>query len=234
MKQNINIAIIPARIGSKRIKKKNIKLFNNKPIIKKTFEIIKKSKMFNEIVLSTDSDKILNLGTKIGFTKLIKRSKKLSNDYVGTKEVIVHAIKVLGKEINISNVCCVYPCNPFLQISDLKKTFNLIKKNKKSFFLSISNYSHPTERAFFFNKRNNRIKNINNKFSEFRTQDIVPKYFDAGQFYLASKTIWLKKKITNKIGIVIPSWRVVDIDTIEDWKRAELFYKFLKKEKLIK
>ena len=234
MKKNINIAIIPARIGSKRVKRKNIKLFGNKPIIKRTFETIKKSKIFNEIVLSSDSDKILALGKKIGFTKLIKRPKKLSDDYTGTKEVIAHAIKILKKKTNISNVCCVYPCNPFLQIRDLKKAFNLIKNNRKSFFLSISNYSHPTERAFFFNKRNNRIKNINNKFSEFRTQDIIPKYFDAGQFYLASKTIWLKKKITNKIGIVIPSWRVVDIDTIEDWKRAELFYKFLKKEKLIK
>jgi pseudaminic acid cytidylyltransferase len=234
MKKNINIAIIPARIGSKRVKKKNIKLFDNIPIIKRTFKTIKKSKIFNEIVLSSDSDKILALGKKIGFTKLIKRPKKLSDDYTGTKEVITHAIKVLKKKINISNVCCVYPCNPFLQTRDLKKAFNLIKNNKKTFFLSISNYSHPIERAFFFNKKNSRIKNINNKFINYRTQDMVPKYFDAGQFYLASKKIWLKKKIINKIGIVIPNWRVVDIDTIEDWKRAELFYKFLKKEKLIK
>jgi pseudaminic acid cytidylyltransferase len=233
MKKNINIAIIPARIGSKRVKKKNIKLFNNQPIIKKTFEIIKKSKIFDEIVLSSDSDKILNLGKKIGFTKLIKRPKKLSDDYVGTNEVIVHAIKVLKKEINISNVCCVYPCNPFLQISDLKKAFKLIKNNQKSFFFSISNYSHPIERAFILNKKNNRIKNINNKFLKYRTQDITSKYFDVGQFYLASKEIWLRKKIKNKTGIIIPNWRALDIDTIEDWKKAELFYKFLKKEKLI-
>ena len=234
MKKNINIAIIPARIGSKRVKRKNIKLFDNKPIIKRTFETIKKSKIFNEIVLSSDSDKILALGKKIGFTKLIKRPKKLSDDYAGTKEVIAHAIKVLKNKINISNVCCIYPCNPFLQIRDLKKAFNLIKNNRKCFFLSISNYSHPIERAIFFNKKNGRIKNINNKFLNNRTQDMILKYFDAGQFYLASKKIWVKKKITNKIGIVIPNWRVVDIDTIEDWKRAELFYKFLKKEKLIK
>lgn len=234
MKKNINIAIIPARIGSKRIKKKNIKLFNNRPIIKVTFEIIKKSKLFNEIVLSSDSNKILNLGKKIGFTKLIKRPKKLSDDYVGTNEVIVHAIKILKKKINISNVCCVYPCNPFLQISDLKKAFKLFKNNKKSFIFTISNYSHPIERALIFNKKNNKIKNLNNKFLKKRTQDIISKYFDVGQFYLASKETWLRKKIINKIGIRIPNWRTVDVDTIEDWKKAELFYKFLKKEKLIK
>ena len=78
------------------------------------------------------------------------------------------------------------------------------------------------------------IKNINSKFIKFRTQDITSKYFDAGQFYLASKETWLTKKIINKTGVKIPNWRVVDIDTIEDWKKAELFYKFLKKEKLIK
>jgi len=234
MKKNINIVIIPARIGSKRIKKKNIKLFNNSPIIKKTFEIIKKSNLFNEIVLSSDSSKILTLGKKIGFTELIKRPKKLSNDYVGTNEVIVHAIKILEKKYNVANVCCIYPCNPFLQINDLKKGFDLIKKYKKSFFLTISNYSHPIERAFFLNKKKNEIKKINNKFLKSRTQDFKIKYFDAAQFYLATKETWLKKIIIDKIGIKIPNWRTVDIDTMEDWKRAELFYKFLKKEKFIK
>jgi len=234
MKKNINIAIIPARIGSKRIKKKNIKLFVNKPIIQKTFEIIKKSKLFKEIILSSDSNKILQLGRKIGFTKLIKRPKKLSGDYTGTDEVIRHSIKILKNNNNFLNVCCIYPCNPFLQISDLKKAFQLIKKNKKKFLLTISKYSHPTERAFFFNQKNNKIEFINPKFSRYRTQDIADKYFDAGQFYLASQEAWLKKKMIDRIGIRIPNWRVVDIDTIEDWKRAEIFYRFLKNKKLLK
>ena len=229
-----NIAIIPARIGSKRIKKKNIKKFYGKPILELTYDILKKSKLFNKIILSSDSNEILRLGKNIGFDILIKRPKELSDDYIGTDEVITHAIKILKKEINISNVCCVYPCNPLLQISDLKKAYKLIKNNKKSLVLSISNYAHPIERAFILNKRNSRIKNINNKFLKYRTQDITSKYFDAGQFYLASKETWLSKKIINKISIKIPNWRVVDIDTIEDWKKAELFYKFLKKEKLIK
>ena len=174
------------------------------------------------------------MGKNIGFDILIKRPKQLSDDYIGTDEVIAHAIEILKKEINISYVCCIYPCNPFLQISDLKKAFKLIKNNKKTLVLSISNYAHPIERGFILNKRNNMIKNINSKFIKFRTQDITSKYFDAGQFYLASKETWLTKKIINKTGVKIPNWRVVDIDTIEDWKKAELFYKFLKKEKLIK
>jgi len=233
MKKNINIAIIPARIGSKRIKKKNIKFFNNKPIIEKTFETIKKSKIFDEIVLSSDSKKILKLGQRIGFDQLIKRPKNLSNDYIGTKEVVVHAINSLKNKNNILNVCCVYPCNPLIQISDLKKAFKLIKSKKNSFILSITNYSHPIERAFAINKKTNRIRYVNNKFLNYRTQDLLEKYYDAGQFYLASKETWMKKRILNKTGIKIPNWRVVDIDTMDDWKRAELFYIFLKKIKLI-
>ena len=229
-----NIAIIPARFGSKRIKKKNIKTFNSKPMIEWTFRLLKKSKLFQGIALTSENERILKLGKKIGFDILIKRPNHLANDFTGTQPVINHAIRNLKKKIQLGNVCCVYPCNPFLQISDLKKAFKLIKNNKRTFVLSISNYTHPIERGFVLNKKNNRIKNINSKFIKFRTQDITSKYFDAGQFYLASKETWLTKKIINKTGIEIPNWRVVDIDTIEDWKKAELFYKFLKKEKLIK
>lgn len=229
-----NIAIIPARLGSKRIKRKNIKIFNSKPMMEWTFKFLKKSKLFQKIVLTSESEKILRLGKKIGFDILIKRPNYLSNDFVGTRTVINHAILKLKKKIQIGNVCCVYPCNPFLQSSDLKKAFQVIKNNNKKFLLTVSKYTHPIERAYYFNNKNNRIKFINPKFSRFRTQDLSHKYFDTGQFYLASQDVWLKKTMTNTIGIKIPNWRMVDIDTIEDWKRAEIFYSFLKNKKLIK
>jgi pseudaminic acid cytidylyltransferase len=229
-----NVAIIPARIGSKRIKKKNIKNFYGKPILELTYDILKKSKLFNKIILSSDSNKILRLGKNIGFDILIKRPKELSDDYTSTALVIKHAINFLTDNCNIKNVCCVYPCNPLIFISDLKKAYFFLKKNKNNFIFPITSHSHPIERSFILNKKNNTIKNINNKFIKYRTQDLTSKYFDVGQFYLASKETWLSKKIINKIGIRIPNWRAVDIDTIQDWKKAELFYEFLKKKKLIK
>jgi len=123
-----NVAIIPARIGSKRIKKKNIKFFYGKPILQWTYEIIKKSKIFNKVVLTSDSHQILNIGKKIGFDILIKRPKGLSNDYIGTAPVIKHAINCLvSQSIMPNKVCCVYPCNPFMQLKISEKEKNLLK-----------------------------------------------------------------------------------------------------------
>jgi pseudaminic acid cytidylyltransferase len=225
-----NIAIIPARIGSKRIKRKNIKMFYGKPMLQWTYEIINKSKIFNKIVLTSDSNLILNIGKKIGFDILIKRPKKLSNDYVGTAPVIKHAINFLIKQSIVSNkVCCVYPCNPFILKKDLKKATNLVKKSINNFIFPITNYSHPIERSLYFNRSNNKLTYVNKKFINIRTQDFKKKFYDAGQFYFASSKTWLNMKKSINVGIPVPNWRVADVDTPEDWKRAEILFKTLKK-----
>jgi len=225
-----NVAIIPARIGSKRIKKKNIKMFYGKPMLQWTYEIVKKSKIFDKIVLTSDSDQILNIGKKIGFDILIKRPKKLSNDYVGTVPVIKHAINSLIKQSIVSNkVCCVYPCNPFILKKDLKKATYLVKKSINNFIFPITNYSHPIERSLYFNRSNNKLTYVNKKFINIRTQDFKKKFYDAGQFYFASSKTWLNMKKSIYVGIPVPNWRVADIDTPEDWKRAEILFKTLKK-----
>ena len=155
-----NIAIVPARIGSKRIKEKNIKLFHGKPIIIWTLETIKKSKIFDKIFISTDSLKIIKIKKKYNFNNFINRNKKLSDDYTGTDQVINHAIRELSIEYDLKNICCIYPCNPFLVKRDLKQALSKLKKNKKSLIFSILEYPHPIERAFFL-KKNNRIKYLN-------------------------------------------------------------------------
>ena len=121
MKKYKNVAIFPARYGSKRIKNKNIKLINHKPILKITFEIIKKSKLFDLIVLSSDSDRILKIGKKIGFDILSKRPKRISGDKVGTTKVIQYEIKKLKEKIIFENVCCIYPTGIFIEKKFLKK-----------------------------------------------------------------------------------------------------------------
>lgn len=229
MKENIkNIAIVPARIGSKRIKNKNVKLFFSKPMIKWTFDILKKSNIFDKIVLTSDSEKILKIGKLAGFDILIKRPKVLANDFVGTTAVMNHAISFLEKNFSLKNVCCVYPCNPFIQIKDLKKALTYILADENSYIFPITNYSHPIQRALEFNINNKMIKFIDENSIKKRTQDLKTYYFDAGQFYFSSKRVWLSKIRPKLLGLPIPNWRVVDIDTIDDWKRAELVFKSLK------
>jgi len=142
-----NLAIVPARGGSKRLKNKNIKFFFGKPILQRTFNIIKESGLFDQIILTSDSSRIKKLGKKIGFNFVLDRSKKLANNKATTLEVIKDSIlKYNCDEFNF--VCCIYPCNPLLQIRDLKKTFKIVKKINKKFIFPVCEYPHPLERAF--------------------------------------------------------------------------------------
>ena len=224
------IAIIPARSGSKRIKKKNIKSFYSKSMIYWAIKRIKESELFDFICVSSDSNEILNIAKKYGVEILIKRPKTLADDNTPTKPVIKHAIKELEKrKIRFDTICCVYPCNPFIFITDLKKAFKIYKKNNSKFIFPITEYSHPIQRALIVNKEL-EIKSIDSKNINKRTQDLQKTYFDAGQFYLGSKTIWQSNKSfhNNSIPVIIPSWRVVDIDNLNDWRRAEILFKYFK------
>lgn len=222
-------AIIPARGGSKRIKNKNIKKFFSKPILYWTFKTLKKSDIFSKVVITTNDAKIKAVAEKIGFDYIISRPGDLSDDYTPTKSVIEHAIKILKKNFNFKYVCCVYPCNPFLSSLDLKKSLKILKHNKENFVFPITEYSHPIQRSFSLNVKK-KIKFFFEKHSLKRTQDLSKSYHDAGQFYWGATDTWLSKKeiLPNSIGFPIPKWRSVDIDNLDDWKKAELLFKILK------
>lgn len=222
-----NIAILPARIGSKRIKKKNIKNFLNKPMIYWTLMNLKKTKLFDKIYVSTDSNEIVNKLKKFGFLDFIYRGKRLSNDSTGINLVMIDAIKKISHTHLLDNVCCVFPCNPFLRKKELKKSFDILKKNNNAFIFPVVKYSHPIERAYYFlnGKFIRRITKIKNNE---RTQDFKSKYFDSGSFYFANKKTWLNNKRNKIIGIKTNWWSAVDIDTPEDWKKAEILYKIFK------
>ena len=225
----MNVAIIPARYNSKRIKKKNIKLFFSKPIIYWTIKKLIKSKIFKYIIVTSDSKKTLLIAKKSGANILILRKKKLSGDKTLTSTVINDAIRELNK-VNIFpiNICCVYPCNPFLLIKDLKTGLKNLKKYER-FSFPVANYSHPIQRSIEIDShlygRPIFPKNMNQK-----TQSMKKRYFDAGQFYWGNFKIW--KKYSNvhfySKPLVIPSWRAIDIDNIEDWKRSEIMFKSFK------
>ena len=224
------IAIIPARGGSKRIKNKNIKNFLSKPILYWTLKALKKSNLFNRIIVSTDSLKIKKMCLKLGVDEIIDRPKDLSDDITPTKPVIEHAIKNMKFKDHkkIKFICCIYPCNPFLSPNDLKNSFKILKKNLKNFVFPVTEYPHPIQRAFKF-KDDNKIVFFDRKNEFKRTQDLIKSFHDAGQFYWGTKNSWLSKKQmhSSSLGYIISKWRSVDIDNNEDWKKAELLFKLL-------
>ncbi len=227
--KKINIAIIPARMGSKRIKNKNIKNFCSKPMIYWTIKALIKFKYFDKIIVTSDSEKILSLSKKYGADILIKRPKKLSTRTALIDDVIRHSLNLLNTEYQIENVCCVYSCSPLIQKKDFLLAKRILKKNNNGFIFCVAEYKHPIQRALNLSKKNNRlniagIKGYNKKFM---TQDYKDYFHDIGQFYLAKNTTWMKIE-REKYGIVIPSWRAIDIDDLDDWKHAELIFRSIK------
>jgi len=232
MIRNNLIAIIPARGNSKRIPGKNYKKFNGEPIIENTIKKLKKSKIFNKIIVSTDNAKIASISKKCGAEVPFKRPKFLSNDYVPGSSVISHCVKFLiNKGYKPEYICCVYAPNPFLQISDLKKGLKKIKSKRLNYVFSATEYRFPFFRSFTFSSKSG-VKIIFKKNIKKRSQDLKKIICDAAQFYWGDKKAWLneKKIFSSKSGIItIPQSRYCDIDTLDDWKHAELRYKTLNK-----
>ena len=224
----MNIAIIPAREGSKRIKHKNIKSFLGKPIISYSIKCAKESKIFDRIIVSSDSEKIIKIAKKFGAETPFTRPKNISKDSSSTIDVIKHAIKWLQKNGNKPKfICCIYATSPLMLPEDLKKSLKIIKKNK--FVIAVSKYSYPIQKSFYLIK--NKIKLYNPLSRSISSQKLKDTYHDAGQFYWATTKTWLNKKsILNNNSYVfkLPQMRVQDIDSLDDWKIAEKLFKFRK------
>ena len=224
----MNIAIIPARSGSKRIKSKNIKNFLGKPIISYTIEKLKKTSLFKKIYVSTDCSKIAKISMNYGAEVPFLRSKKLAGDHILTKDVISDFIDNIDIPLNkIKSVFCVYPCTPLLEKEDLFRGLKLFKKNNSSFVYPVLRYKHPIQRSFSINKAN-KIKYLLPKYELYRTQDLKPFFHDAGQFYISSPKIWKSKKKlhTDCACFEINYLNGIDIDDLNDWKVSEIIYKF--------
>ena len=231
----MNVAIIPARSGSKRIKNKNIKLFFGKPIITYVIKLLIKSKIFDKIIVSTDSNKIAKICAKSGAKILFKRPKSLAGDNITTKEVVKHAIVWMTKNFSKpSTVCCIYPTAVLLKSSDLKKSFIKFKSNKYNYLFSATKYPHPIQRSFYIDR--DKIKMDNKKNFYKRTQDLKDYYYDIGQFYWGKPNAWLNDKIIfdkNSAIHIIPKHRAQDIDDLQDWKFVEKLF-LINKEKINK
>lgn len=227
------ICVIPARKGSKRLKNKNIKNFYGKPIISQVIQKLKKFKIFDKIYVSTDCNKIENIAKKHKL-EVIKRNKKLSNDYTDTRTVISDAINKLEKKnLDFDIVCCVYPTSVFIELKYLKAAEKKLKKNKLNFVFSAKKYEHPIFRSFYLNSNKLICPIFNKKKNEKkRTQDFKEVFYDAGQFYIGYKNSWkLKKNIIygNVDFVEISRLDSSDIDNKKDWNNAKILWKMLKK-----
>jgi len=226
----MRVAIIPARIGSKRIPKKNIKSFYGKPIIAWPIQKAIKSNLFDKVIVSTDSDEIADISSEYGAEILFKRPETLADDYAGTTEVISHATKkLLELGHKVSDICCIYATAAFVDNKDLKDGFELLNQKKYSYVFSVVEFNKSIYRAFKL-LDNNGFEMLFPENYNLRSQDLEKIFCDAGQFYWANYKTWLKQEkiFTKKSkGIIIPNWRFHDIDNESDWIRAELYYKLL-------
>ncbi len=226
MKRLKRLLIIPARGGSKRIKNKNIKKFKNKPIIYYTIDNALKSKLFNKIHVSTESNLIKKIVKKKKIIIDFMRTKKLSNDKAPLFEVYKYVVREYKKMgFVFDEIWSIMPCAPNLNAEDLRKISNFYKNLKvKKPILSISKYKVPIEWACIINKKG-ELSSLSRKSQLLRSQDIEDKYYDAGQFYIYPGKKLLKlnfiKKNYSYIGYKLPLSKSIDIDDIEDWKIAE-------------
>lgn len=226
-----NLCIIPARGGSKRIPRKNIKTFMGKPIIAYSIEAALNSAVFDEVMVSTDDEEIAEVARQYGASVPFLRSAETSNDYATTVDVLLEVVnnfKEKGKSFDI--VCCLYSTAPFVTPERLKEATSQISDNVDACF-TIVQYSYPIQRSL----RINESEHVEMMFPEHlksRTQDLEKVYHDAGQFYfvktdalIQEKTVWCKRTAP----LILSELEVQDLDTLTDWQLAEMKYKLLKK-----
>jgi pseudaminic acid cytidylyltransferase len=226
----MRIAVIPARGGSKRIPRKNIKDFCGKPIIAWSIETARSSELFEHIIVSTDDGEIAEVARKYGAEVPFMRPVELSDDYVATGEVIAHAAKwALEQNWNVSTVCCIYATAPFIQVCDLKHGLQLLEAGEWDYSFSVTDFEAPVFRSFRINE-DGRIDVLFPERFMARSQDLPVVLHDAGQFYWGRIAAWIEGKIAcsrDSVTVFMPRWRVQDIDSPEDWLRAELLFRVI-------
>jgi len=222
-----SIAIIPARRGSKRIPRKNIKLFCGVPMIQRTIMLLLSSNIFRGVYVTTDDPEISDISVKSGAMVPFERDGKLADDFTPTVPVIADCLRRIGKLENFHYVCCVYPCTPMLNKSDLMVGLNNLKRTGKDFAYPVVKYSHPIQRRLVVNGSGS-VKFAEPDHELTRTQDLEDFFHDSGQFYWGKKSAWLQEKRMHSDGIAFEISRLnsVDIDNEVDWKIAEAIFAF--------
>ena len=226
----MRVAIIPARGGSKRIPRKNIKKFAGKPIIAYSIEAAQQSGLFDRIIVTTDDEEIADVAHSFGAEVPFMRPKELSDDHTATIPVIAHAIQTLQTNgAVIEAACCIYATAPFVRSVDITSAYNALITHQKNYAFPVTTFAFPIQRGVKRDDEGN-IEMFYPQHFATRSQDLEEAYHDVGQFYWGTTEAWLEgKPIFSDAAttIVLPRHLVQDIDTPEDWFRAELMHKAL-------
>lgn len=226
----MNICIIPARGGSKRIPKKNIKEFNGQPVIAYSIKAALNSGCFDQVVVSTDDEDIAKIAQSLGASTPFVRPNELSDDHAGTLPVIQHTIQWFeSRDIQLEKACCLYATAPFVSSKAINESLDQMVDANADYCFSATRFEFPIQRAIKINT-NNRVQMFTPEFYNSRSQDLEEAYHDAGQFYWGNvKTFLDGVDFFSEVATpyIIPKYLVQDIDTMEDWVRAEAMHRVL-------
>lgn len=224
----MNICVIPARGGSKRIPRKNIKPFCGKPMIAWSIEAAKACECFDRIIISTDDEEIASVASTWGANIPFMRPAELSDDYIGTLPVIRHAVEWFNQhDAPVDYACCLYATAPFVSPDDIKNGLEMIQREVSSYAFSVTSYAFPIQRAIRITG-NGRVAMFNPEHFNTRSQDLEEAWHDAGQFYWGTAQAWREGRVIfgeDSVPVKLPRHRVQDIDTPEDWIRAEWLFR---------
>lgn len=224
------IAIIPARGGSKRIARKNVKLFDGVPMIVRSIRTALESGLFDDVIISTDDEEIAGLAREHGAQVPFMRPAALADDFTGTAAVIAHALSELHAR-SFDLACCIYATAPLLQARFLRQGLEALREHPdKSFAFSVTGFGFPVQRALTLDEQG-ALTPLYPQFRDTRSQDLAEAFQDAGQFYWGRREAWLRGDTLfspKSMPVILPRYLVQDIDTPEDWRRAEYLYAALK------
>ena len=224
----MKIAVIPARGGSKRIPRKNIRVFCGKPIIAYSIAAAQQTGLFDQVVVSTDDEEIATVAREFGATTPFIRPKEIADDFTGTNAVVKHAVAWFNAQSNdVTHACCLYATAPLVQANYITEGYEALSRSDAAFAFSVTSYAFPIQRAVRITP-DGRVDAIYPEHRMTRSQDLEHAYHDAGQFYWGTARAFLEEMpvfAPHSIGVILPRHLVQDIDTLEDWDQAELMYR---------
>ncbi|WP_045226161.1 pseudaminic acid cytidylyltransferase [Methyloterricola oryzae] len=226
----MRLAVIPARGGSARIPRKNIRLFAGRPIIAHSIEAALSAGLFDRVMVSTEDTEIAQVAQHWGAEIPFMRPPSLADAHTGTHAVVRQAVQWhLEHSQPVEHACCIYATAPFVRAQDLSEAYRKLVESGKSFVFSVTQFEFPIQRALSLS-RDGAVHALYPQFRETRSQDLEPAWHDAGQFYWGTAGAWLDNTALfspASLGFALPSHRVQDIDTEEDWQRAEVLFEIL-------
>lgn len=224
----MRLAVIPARGGSKRIPRKNIRTFAGRPMIAWSIDAALKSECFDHVIVSTDDAEIADIARSCGAEIPFVRPSELADDFTGTVAVMAHAVREYRPSGNIAGqACCIYATAPFVQADDLRGGLDLLETGKAAYSCAVTTYAFPIQRAVVM-RRDGLVEMRQPEYLETRSQDLEEVWHDAGQFYWGTAEAWLEHRPifqADTAPLILPRNRVQDIDTMEDWTLAEAMFK---------